>query len=91
VFGVDHRVGHFWPLSITREHFPMVFSLLAGLSQDSNILHTFATLCLPSPDGEGRHRVECVLVHAWSCDAQCGKEERLATATTAAAICGPST
>jgi len=30
-------------------------------------------------------------VHAWSFDAQCGAEEHLAAATTAAAICGPST
>jgi hypothetical protein len=35
--GLDHRVGHLWPLSMTREHFPMVFSLRARLSQDSNI------------------------------------------------------
>ena len=40
-------------------------------------------------DGEGMHDVEFVLVHAWSCGAESGKEERRA-AMTAAATCGHS-
>jgi hypothetical protein len=37
--GLDHRVGHFRPFSMTAKHFPILFSLLARLSQDPNIFH----------------------------------------------------
>jgi hypothetical protein len=41
--GLDHRVGHFRPFSMTAKHFPILFSLLARLSQDSNIFHQILT------------------------------------------------
>jgi len=65
-----------------RNIFPLPFSLLARLSQDSNILRTFVI------DGEGLHDVSFILVHALSCDAESGKEERRVAVMTASATCG---
>jgi hypothetical protein len=61
---------------------PLLVSLLAHLSQDSNILRKFVM------EDEGRHDVQCVLVKAWSCDAATRTEERMAAAMTAAATFG---
>jgi hypothetical protein len=59
----------------------LLFSLLARLSQDSNILHKFVI------DDEGMQDLEFVLVRAWSCGMEGGKEERMAAAMTVAATC----
>jgi hypothetical protein len=53
------------------------FSLLARLSQDSNMFRKIVI------DSLGRHNVSFVLVHAWSCDAVSRMEERMAAALTA--------
>jgi len=49
-------------------------SLLAQWSQDSNMFYTIVT------DDEGIQDVECVLMHAWSCDAASRTDERMAAA-----------
>ncbi len=67
-----------------KHYLPLLFSLLARLSQDSNILRTFAT------DDEGIHDVEFSLAHALSCDAESHKEERMAASMTASATCDHS-
>jgi hypothetical protein len=56
-------------------------AFLGRFSQDTNMFRTFAT------DDEGRHEVEYLLAHVWSCDAASRTDERMA-AMTAAATCG---
>jgi len=59
-------------------------ALLACLSQDSTILRKMVT------ENERIPVVSCVLVPAWSCDAECRKQERRAAAMTASAAVGPA-
>jgi hypothetical protein len=56
LFGLDHHVGHLWPLSMTAKHFRLPF--LAPMSQNPNMFRTFV------PDGEGKYGVSFVLVTA---------------------------
>ena len=60
--------------------FPLLFSLLAPLSQDSYMLCKIAT------DDEERHDVWFILVHAQSCDAASHTEARMEAVRTTAAL-----
>src|SRR5262252_4593659 len=79
--GVDHSVGHSWPLSMMAEPFLLSFfppcMIVARFPHISRVLHRWL----------GNHDVEFVLVHAWSFDVESRMEKRMPTAMTALAQC----